>query len=88
LEAQVGVVLFGEMIRFFALGTAIFVDPQLDLVAVGVAVSLDDKVTVDGWMNTVLVAKVSDDQAREWLDGGASVTACVVKPFVLVQPLG
>ena len=34
------------------------------------------------------VARVSDEQAREWAETDALVWAVVVSPWVLVQPVG
>jgi hypothetical protein len=33
------------------------------------------------------VARVSDEQAKAWLDADASLWTVVVKPWLLVQPI-
>ena len=71
--------------RFFAKGTAIWVDQGLDLVDVASAIADDAAERVDAWMSQGRVAKVSDVQARRWVEQDALVWAVVVKPWVLVQ---
>lgn len=74
------------MMRFFASGTVIFVSEELDLVEVGVQISLDNKTAVAQWMEEKRIGKVSDEQAKAWLDSDATLWTVVVKPWLLVQP--
>jgi hypothetical protein len=74
-----------ELQRFFANGTAVFVDPNLDLVDVAYQFSIDNKDQVALWMQSNQVALVSDQQALNWLESDAKVWAVVVKPWILVQ---
>lgn len=71
--------------RFFAQGTAIWVDQGLDLVDVALAIAEDSPERVGPWMSERRVSKVSDSQARDWIELDAVVWAVVVKPWVLVQ---
>lgn len=75
-----------ELLRFFAGGTVIAVDASLDLVEVALQISLDNKAQVEAWMADGKVGRVSDEQARKWLEADASMWATVVKPWILVQP--
>lgn len=75
-----------ELLRFFAGGTVIAVDASLDLVEVALQISQDNKAQVEAWMADGKVGRVSDEQAREWLEADASMWATVVKPWILVQP--
>lgn len=75
-----------ELQRFFASGSAIYVDPALDLVEVAYQISEDNKEQVLKWMETRRLAPVSDDQARAWHEVDADMWAVVVSPYVLVQP--
>lgn len=77
---------WAELQRHFAQGTVIYVSEELDLIDVAVRVAHDDKDNVARWMAEGKVAKVSDVQAALWAEANASVWACVVSPFVLVQP--
>lgn len=74
--------------RFFAQGTAVWVDQGLDLVEVALAIAEDSAEQVGAWTSKGRVSRVSDDQARSWVQTGASVWAVVVRPWVLVQDLG
>lgn len=74
-----------EMLKHFAQGNVVWVANSLDLVDVAVRISHDDKANITQWMNAGLLAKVSDQQAQDWLESNAQLWACVVSPFVLVQ---
>ncbi len=71
--------------RFFAQGTAVWVDQGLDLVEVALAIAADASGPVDAWMSEGRISRVSDAQARHWIEQDALVWAVVVKPWVLVQ---
>ena len=74
-----------ELQRFFASGAAVAVSPELDLVEVAFQFSRDNKEQVERWLLANKIGKVSDDQARIWLEADAMVWAVVVSPWVLVQ---
>lgn len=74
-----------ELLRFFAAGTVIAVNPGLDLVDVAFQMSQDNKAQVEAWLTTGKIARVSDDLAREWLEADAMLWAVVVKPWIVVQ---
>lgn len=74
-----------ELLRFFASGTVIGVSSELDLVDVATHISADDKSQVEQWMATGKIGKVSDNQARVWLESDAMLWSVVVKPWILVQ---
>lgn len=74
-----------ELLRFFAAGTVIAVNPELDLVDVAVQMSRDNKTQVEAWLAAGKIARVSDDLAREWLEADAMLWAVVVKPWIVVQ---
>lgn len=71
--------------RFFAAGTAIAVDPGLDLIEVARVIARDDAAQLKQWMDAALVDNVSDTQASHWYEQDALVWAVVIKPWVLVQ---
>jgi hypothetical protein len=76
-----------ELQRFFAGGWLIYVSSNTNLLDVAVAFSLDDKETVSKWLTSGEVAKVSDEQAKQWLKEHTMFWSTVVKPWVLIQPL-
>ena len=76
-----------ELQRFFAGGWLIYVNSNTNLLDVAVAFSLDDKEEVSKWLTSGDVAKVSDEQAKQWHEQNATFWANVVNPWVLIQPL-
>ena len=72
--------------RFFAGGWLIYVSSETNLLDVAVAFSQDDKDKVSKWLTSGEVAKVSDEQAKQWHAEDAIFWSTVVKPWVLIQP--
>ena len=77
---------WNELEKHFAAGTVIYVSNELDLVDVAVRISHDDKENIGQWMTDGKIAKVSDQQAQDWLAADAALWTAVVSPFILVQP--
>lgn len=77
-----------ELERFFANGTTIYVAPGLDLIDVAWEICQDNKAKIETWMAAGQLGQVSDEQALAWLEADALVWSLVVKPWVLVQPVG
>ena len=48
--------------------------------------SEDNAALISQWMKAGLFGRVTDDQARIWLDADETLWAVVVSPWVLVQP--
>ena len=78
---------WGELQRFFAGGWLIYVSSNTNLLDVAVAFSLDRKDEVGKWLTSGEVAKVSDEQAKQWHEENTLFWANVVKPWVLIQPI-
>jgi hypothetical protein len=76
-----------DMQRYFAGGAALFVSAELDLVETAFQMSEDNAVLIGQWMSQGQFGKVTDEQARTWLDTDAMLWAVVVSPWVLVQPV-
>ena len=74
-----------ELQRFFASGSAISVDKELDLVEVALQISKDNKAQVEQWLVSGQIACVKDEQAKAWYEADAELWAVVVSPYVLVQ---
>lgn len=75
-----------ELQRFFAGGWLIYVSSNINLLDVAVAFSRDNKEDVSRWLTSGDVAKVTDEQAKQWHHANTSFWATVVKPWVLIQP--
>jgi len=76
-----------ELQRFFAGGWLIYVSSDTNLLDVAVAFTLDDKEEVSKWLTSGEVAKVSDEQAKQWFNENTTFWSTVVKPWVLIQPV-
>ena len=77
-----------ELQRFFAAGKVMLVAPGLDLVDVAYALQEDDVDQVKIWTEALQVMPVPDDQAKDWNASDELLWAVVVKPWVMVQPIG
>ncbi|MDD5180698.1 MAG: DUF2288 domain-containing protein [Gallionellaceae bacterium] len=85
LNRETSRIAWKELQRFFASGAAVAVSHELDLVEVAFQFSRDNKEQVERWLLAKKVGKVSDEQARIWLEADAMMWAVVVSPWVLVQ---
>lgn len=85
LMDECGVIEWGELARHFARGVVINVSQRIDLIDVGVIIALDDVVKVEELLQKGLIARASDDDAREWSVGNTKFTCIVAAPWVLVQ---
>lgn len=86
INSETSQISWSELQRFFAGGWLIYVSSETNLLDVAVAFSLDDKEQVSRWLTSGEVAKVSDEQAKQWHDENATFWSTVVKPWVLIQP--
>jgi hypothetical protein len=75
-----------ELQRYFAGGYTLIVDFELDLVEVACQFEQDNAQQIEHWLNADLIRQVSNQQAREWYNNDAILWACVVQPWVLIQP--
>jgi hypothetical protein len=85
LTTETAKIPWRELQRFFAQGRVIHVAAGLDLVDVAARISEDQAEQVEAWMGAGELSRVSDEQARRWIDADALVWAVVIRPWVLVQ---
>jgi hypothetical protein len=85
LNRETARIAWKDLLRFFAAGTVIAVSDELDLVEVAIQISNDNKALIEQWMHEKRVGKVSDAQAKDWLETDATLWAVVVRPWILVQ---
>jgi hypothetical protein len=78
-------IVWADLQRFFAKGEVVWVSNELDLIEVSYQFSIDDKSSVQNWLEDKKVALVSDEQALRWFETNAELWAVVVKPWILVQ---
>jgi hypothetical protein len=86
LNAETAQMAWKELLRFFAAGTVIFIGKELDLVDVALHMSRDDKDVIAQWLEQGGIAKVTDQQAKAWLEADLMLWTVVVRPWILVQP--
>lgn len=67
----------------------VFVDPQLDLVDVGIALTNDNVQMVQRWIGEQLITKPTAEQLQDWGAAGPSnqLRSLIVQPYVLVQEI-
>lgn len=85
LNLETSRIAWKELLRFFAAGTVIAVGEDLDLIEVAVEISNDNAAQIAQWLSQGKIGKVSDAQAKAWLEADATLWAVVVRPWILVQ---
>ena len=80
-----GVTLKSQTLNELSAGAGVAVAAGLDLVEVAYQFSIDNKAQVEFWLKAGQVHRVTDAQARQWLDADALLWTTVVRPWVLVQ---
>jgi hypothetical protein len=85
LNMETAQMAWSELLRYFAAGHVIAVSQELDLVEVAARFSADDTATVQQWLEQDQIARVSDEQARAWLEPDTMLWTVVARPWVLVQ---
>lgn len=74
-----------ELIRQFAAGNVVVVADGLDLVEVAYWMASDNATAIAPLLASGQLAKVSDEQAQQWLKEEAELWTVVVKPWIVVQ---
>jgi hypothetical protein len=86
LNSETARIPWKELQRYFAGGYTLNVDLQLDLIDVAYQMHCDNAAQIEQWMNSNLIHQVTNEQAREWYNDDQIMWACVIKPWVLIQP--
>lgn len=76
---------WGELAPWFAKGLLLWVASDQDLIAVAEAIAADDKKQVNSLMQKRLLARLGNEQARDFHARDPELWATVVSPWVLVQ---
>ena len=87
LEKYIGEVGWEYLEKHYQSGALLYVDPSLDLVTVGKALTEDDAGSVANWKKSGDLVQPSTPHAFYWEESKARFTALVVSPFVLIQPV-
>ena len=87
LDKYTGEVDWKYLEKHYEAGAMLYVDPSLDLVEVGKAISEDDADAVSAWKKSGDLVQPSAPHALFWEDANPKCLALVVSPFVLAQPI-
>jgi hypothetical protein len=90
LAKYLGEVNWGYLRPHFERDCLYFVDPSLEMTAVGAAMAEDDSEAVKGWLKSGDLVKIEALHAQQWEEDDESGTlfeALVVSPFVLCRLL-
>lgn len=89
LAEMVGPTQWNWLKPHIARDAVVFVDPQLDLVDVGVALTNDNVQSVQRWIGEQLITKPTKEQLETWGISGPNnqLQSLIVQPYVLVQEI-
>jgi len=87
LEKYTGEVDWKYLEKHYQSGALLYIDPSLDLVAVGKAFADDDSKSVAKWKKSGDIVQPSTPHAYYWEESDSRFKALVVSPFVLIQPI-
>lgn len=87
LTQMVGPTQWNWLKPHIARDAVVFVDPNLDLVDVGVALTNDNVQSVQRWIGEQLITKPTKQQLADWGVSGPNnrLRSLIVQPYVLVQ---
>ena len=85
LNRETAVVAWSEMIKHFARGAVIHVTPEMDLIEAAVSIANDDSTAEQSWLQSGVVRRASDDDARDWTAREPNFWCVVIAPWVLIQ---
>jgi len=85
LNQETARLAWAELQRFFAQGRVLRVRGGLDLIEMAARMACDEAGALAPALESGDLARVSDEEARDWIGRDAEVWALVVKPWVLVQ---
>lgn len=87
LEKYTGDVDWDYLRPHFESGALLYVDPSVELQAVGLALAKDDKPQIQQWLKSGDLVQPCELHAEHWQKSQARFNAMIVRPFVLAQPI-
>ncbi len=76
-----------ELQSHFARGVAVYISPDLDLLHVAQLVHEDNAKALQQYNADSRFGLVTEALAQKWYDQKINMWACIVAPWVLVQPI-
>ena len=85
LNGETALIAWSELVRHFARGVVIHVSMEIDLVETAECMTRDDVDTFKDWLDSGVLRRASDDDARDWTAREPEFWCVVTAPWVLVQ---
>ncbi|HEB67785.1 MAG TPA: DUF2288 family protein [Gammaproteobacteria bacterium] len=85
LNRQTAQIRWQELQPHYARGSVVVAEPGLDLLTAAVALAEDDRAQVAAWLDSQLLHRASEDEARNWSRENPLFWAVVVAPWVVIQ---
>lgn len=87
INLETGQISWSELQKYFAKGNVIVVSPELDLIDVAARFAEDNKDAVGAWIESEMIKRALDDDARQWQERQSDFWSVVVAPWILVQEI-
>jgi len=85
LNGETAVIAWKELVRHFARGVVIKINPSLDLLEAADGLASDNVAVFEQWVASGKLSRASDDDARDWTEREPEFWCVVTAPWVLVQ---
>ena len=85
LNSETAVIDWSELVRHFARGVVIKINPSLDLIEAADCLAADNVQLFEEWVAAGKLSRASDDDARDWTAREPDFWCVVTAPWVLVQ---
>lgn len=85
LNKETAIIEWSELLKHFARGVVVNVEPGMDLIDVAHSMATDDVKSLEAWLEDGTVRRASDDDARDWTKREPLFWCVVSAPWVLVQ---
>ncbi len=85
LNSETAVIAWSELVRHFARGVVIKINPSLDLLEAADGLASDNVSLFEEWVSAGKLSRASDDDARDWTAREPEFWCVVTAPWVLVQ---
>ena len=85
MNEETAVIAWSELVRHFARGVVVHVSLELDLVETAECMTRDDVDSLKDWLDSGVLRRASDDDARDWTAREPEFWCVVTAPWVLIQ---
>jgi len=85
LNCETAIVNWHELVKHFARGVVIKINPSLDLLEAADGLVTDNVKLFEEWVAAGKLSRASDDDARDWTAREPEFWCVVTAPWVLVQ---